>query len=55
MSIDGYGYYQLFLFYSTYVGLFQFGVSEGVYLENGGKKFSQLNHLSLSNCFLILL
>lgn len=51
MSIDGYGYYQLFLFYSTYVGLFQFGVSEGVYLENGGKKFSQLESPKLKQLF----
>ena len=51
ISVEAYGFYQLFLFYSTYVGLTQFGVSEGVYLESGGKQFSELDLPDLKNLF----
>lgn len=52
MTISGFGYYQLFLFYSTYVGLLQFGVSEGVYLECGGKRYQELNYVELKQLFM---
>jgi len=52
MPVAEFGYYQLFLFYSTYVGLFQLGVSEGVYLENGGNTLDQLKHEELKQLFL---
>ena len=51
MTISEFGYYQLFLFYSTYVGLLQFGVSEGVYLENGGKTYCELDYKNLKQIF----
>lgn len=38
-----YGYWQLFLFYGTYVGIAQFGVTDGVYLINGGKTREDLD------------
>lgn len=52
MTVGGFGYYQLFLFYSTYVGLFQFGISEGVYLENGGKTYESLHYPELKQLFI---
>ena len=55
MTIESYGYYQLFLFYSTYVGIFQFGTSEGTYLENGGKLYSELDFQKLKELFLSVL
>lgn len=52
MSVEMYGYYQLFLFCTTYVGIFQLGISEGNYLENGGKSLSTINKGDLKNQFL---
>ena len=52
MSIKGFGYYQLFLFYSTFAGLFQFGVSEGVYLESGGKRYEDIDRGETKQLFL---
>lgn len=51
ISISNYGYYQLFLFYSTYMPLLQFGLSEGVYLENGGRSYSSLDYDDLHLIF----
>ncbi len=51
MQVEEFGYYQLFLFYSTYVGLLQFGASEGIYLENGGSSFDELNFGELKSLF----
>lgn len=55
MTVEYFGYYQLFLFYSTYVGIFQFGTSEGTYLENGGKDYIELDYSDLKALFLNVL
>lgn len=59
MSIKSYGYYQLFLFYSTYVGILQFGTSEGIYLLNGGKEYKDIDKekmlLLFRNVFFIMI
>ena len=52
MTVEMYGYYQLFLFCTTYVGIFQLGISEGNYLENGGKLRSELDKGDLKNQFI---
>ncbi len=51
MEVSSFGYYQLFLFYSTYSSIIQFGVSEGVYLENGGKEYLNLDWAELKQLF----
>lgn len=51
MSDEGYGYYQFFLFCSTYVPLLQLGISEGVYLENGGCEYKTLDFKRLKALF----
>lgn len=38
-----YGYYKTFTLYATYVGLFHFGIEDGIYLAYGGKDYDQLN------------
>lgn len=43
LSVIDYSYWQLFVFYSTYVGMMQFGLTDGIYLMIGGKKFEELN------------
>lgn len=43
LGVEEYGYWQLFLFYAGYVGLFALGVNDGLYLLNGGKHFEDLD------------
>lgn len=38
-----YGYWQLFIFYSNYVGFFHFGLNDGIYLKLGGENYSEVN------------
>ena len=37
-----YSFWQLFIFYTTYVNIFHFGISDGLYLRLGGKSISRL-------------
>lgn len=43
LGLSEYGYFQLFLFYSAYVGFAMLGLNDGIYLRTGGKKASELN------------
>lgn len=38
-----YGYYKIFTLYATYIGLFTFGISEGLYLKYSGTSYDDLN------------
>lgn len=38
-----YGYWQLYIFYSTYVGFFHLGLQDGIYLRYGGQHYSKLD------------
>lgn len=55
LNVKSYGYWQLFLFYVSYAGFFHFGISDGIYLKLGGKKFKNLDKEDLNNQFHILL
>lgn len=35
VGVADYGYWQLFMFYTTYSGFFHLGLNDGVYLING--------------------
>lgn len=48
ISIESFGYWQLFLLYVSYVGVLDFGFSDGLYLKVGGQKFESLNYKQLS-------
>ena len=37
LSVDDYGYYKLYTFYASYIGLSHFGFCDGIYLRYGGK------------------
>ncbi|WP_413446107.1 lipopolysaccharide biosynthesis protein, partial [Bifidobacterium longum] len=37
MGVEDFGYWQLFMFYASYVGFFHLGINDGVYLEQGEK------------------
>lgn len=54
IGVEQYGYWQLYLFYISYVGLFHFGWIEGFYLKYGGKSYADLDKPSFSTQFWIL-
>lgn len=43
MNISNYGYWQLYVFYTGYVGFLHFGWCDGIYLREGGKQYSELD------------
>ncbi|WP_246354529.1 hypothetical protein [Paenibacillus phytohabitans] len=43
IGVQAYGYWQYYLFYSSYVGFFHFGWIDGIYLRYGGAKYKDLN------------
>ncbi|WP_251551945.1 hypothetical protein [Neobacillus muris] len=43
IGVEDYGYWQLYLFYSSYVGFLHFGWNDGIYLRYGGKEYKDLN------------
>ena len=47
IGIAEYGYWQLYVFYSSYVGFFHFGWIDGIYLKIGGKYYDDLDKSSL--------
>ncbi|MBM6948823.1 lipopolysaccharide biosynthesis protein [Mordavella massiliensis] len=47
LGITEYGYWQLFIFYTGYVGFFHFGWADGIYLRLGGKDYKNLDYKTL--------
>lgn len=43
IGIEEYGYWQLYLFYSSYVGFMHFGWNDGIYLRYGGEEYRELD------------
>lgn len=43
LGIEEFGYWQLYLFYVNYVGFFNFGLGDGIYLRYGGKYYDELD------------
>lgn len=43
IGVTDYGYYKTFSLYISYVGLFHFGLEDGIYLIYGGKNFNDLD------------
>ncbi len=44
IGVGEYSYWQLFIFYASYVGFFHFGFNDGIYLRLGGKKYEELDY-----------
>lgn len=42
-TVSAYGWFQLFIFYTSYIGIFHFGFCDGVYLREGGIEYNKLN------------
>lgn len=54
LGVSGYGYWQLIVFYTTYLGVFYLGINDGIYLRNGGKEFNEINKTviaKIGKCF----
>lgn len=47
LGIADYGYWQLYVFYSSYVGFFHLGWIDGIYLKIGGEEYDDLDKDSL--------
>lgn len=43
LGLEDYAYWQLFIFYASYTGIFHFGLTDGLYLRLGGRQYHQLN------------
>jgi O-antigen/teichoic acid export membrane protein len=44
LGVEGYGYWQLIVFYASYLGVLYLGLNDGLYLREGGKSYSEINH-----------
>lgn len=54
ISVENYGYWQLYIFYTSYVGFFHLGWCDGVYLKEGGKEYNSINKPSYKTQFIYL-
>lgn len=43
IGVEEYGFWQLYLFYSSYVGFMHFGWNDGIYLRYGGREYENLD------------
>lgn len=50
-----YGYWQLYLFYTSYVGFFHFGWIDGIFLRIGGEEYDNLDGQLYATQFVILM
>ena len=51
LGVESFGYWQLFLFYTSYVGFFHLGLNDGVYLLNGGIERDTIDKQSIKSQF----
>ncbi|MGM9535028.1 MAG: lipopolysaccharide biosynthesis protein [Intestinibacter sp.] len=54
LGVTDYSYYQLYIFFISYVGFFHFGWIDGIYLKIGGMEYDDLNKNSYVSQFWIL-
>lgn len=52
MGETQYGYWQLFIFYQSYVGLAHLGLNDGVYLINGGRSREEIDKRSIHSQYI---
>ena len=55
LGVTEYSYWQLYVFYSSYVGFLHFGWIDGIYLKIGGEEYEDLNKKSLGTQFWYLM
>ncbi|MFC2647094.1 MAG: oligosaccharide flippase family protein [Coriobacteriaceae bacterium] len=49
LGVEQYGYWQLYIFYISYVGFFHLGLSSGVYLATGGQTREEMDKASIKS------
>ncbi|WEB81771.1 lipopolysaccharide biosynthesis protein [Vagococcus lutrae] len=54
LGVKDYSYWQLYVFYTSYVAFFHFGWVDGIYLKIGGQDYSEINHSNLRNQFWLM-
>lgn len=54
IGVKEYGYWQLFVFYCSYTSYFSFGITDGIYLRNGGKEYDELNKQKIRSQYWVL-
>lgn len=54
VGVEEYGYWQLYIFYSSYVGFLHFGWNDGIYLRYGGEKYKDLDKKTFFSQFWML-
>lgn len=55
IGVREYGYWQLYLFYASYVGFLHFGWSDGIFLRVGGKSYKELDRNQIFSQFYMLI
>ena len=55
VGVTQYGYWQIFLFYTGYVGLFHFGWADGLFLRRGGERTENLNAQAITGELILFL
>lgn len=53
LGVEQFGYWQLFIFYASYMSIFTLGLNDGVYLIEGGKTRSEIDRTGLKSQFLV--
>lgn len=53
LGIEQFGYWQLFVFYASYVGFFHLGLNDGVYLLEGGKTREEIDSASICSQLIV--
>lgn len=54
VGLKEYGYWQLYLFYGSYVGLMHLGWVDGIYLRYGGQEYKEIDKRTLFSQFYML-
>lgn len=54
VGVKEYGFWQLYLFYTSYIGFMHLGWADGIYLRYGGKEYQKLNKDIFSSQFWLL-
>ena len=47
LGVEEFGYWQLFIFYTQYGAFFHFGLIDGIYLREGGKRYIDLDYAAI--------
>lgn len=54
IGVEAYGYWQLYMFFTSYVGFLHFGWNDGIYLRYGGEDYKKLDKRLFFSQFLML-